>query len=128
MNASNLGLWPFLLVASGGAIGSCLRYFLSLSIENRGLPIATILTNIVGSCLIVWVHLAFGKGQISQDIRIFLATGVMGGFTTYSTFNYDLISAVMNGAYANAVTNFLLTTIGCFVGALLGWLLFRFVS
>lgn len=122
---SQLSVWPMVLVASGGALGSCLRYLLAVWIPTRTFPTATLLTNVVGSVLIVWVHAAFGKGLVSPELRIFLATGMMGGFTTYSTFNYDLISAVGSGAYGVAVWNFVLTTAGCFFGALLGSFLFR---
>lgn len=117
------------LVGAGGAIGSILRYWVGSVWGGAGrFPVATLLVNLVGSFLIVYVH-HFAAGQhISPETRLFLATGVMGGFTTYSTFNYDLLMALQAGDHQTAALNLALTLVGCLVGAFIALLSLRIFS
>jgi CrcB protein len=111
-----------LLVGVGGGLGSSLRYFLGGLVTARvgpGFPLGILLINFLGSCLIVLFHTLGAKNLISQDVRLFLTTGVLGGFTTYSTFNYDTLLALDRGQTRQAVLNLVLTVPGCLVGAAL---------
>lgn len=83
----------FVAVFVGGGIGSMLRHAVglaSLAIVGPPFPIGTLLINVVGSfvmgLLAGWLAL---KGNIDQSLRLFLMTGVLGGFTTYSTFSLE---------------------------------------
>ncbi|MDH6350120.1 MULTISPECIES: fluoride efflux transporter CrcB [Brevibacillus] len=80
-------------VAVGGAVGSLFRYWLSLAANQPGWPIGTWLANIIGSFLI-GVLFVIGKerGGISPEAYILFTTGVMGGFTTFSTFSLEVVS------------------------------------
>lgn len=73
-----------LLVLTGGAIGTAARLTLMLLIpDHGGFPFAILLANIVGAFLIGVVA---ARLPASRDLRVFLATGILGGFTTYSSF------------------------------------------
>ena len=89
-----------LLVGAGGFIGSALRYLASQFIQNRFLstfPYGTLFVNIVG-CLIIGVIFAFSeKGLMNSDWRMFLATGICGGFTTFSTFSNETLGLFRDG-------------------------------
>ena len=91
----------FLYLALGGSIGAILRYLVSLySVKYFawGLPMGTLLVNMLGSFLIGLVFVFLGREQISFNLRIFLFIGLFGSFTTFSTFmfeSYDLIKSGM---------------------------------
>ncbi|MDF2679064.1 MAG: crcB [Brevibacillus sp.] len=84
---------PWLAVAVGGALGSMMRYGLSLVANQPGWPVGTWLANVLGSFLIGMLSV-WGKerGILSPEIYLLFATGVMGGFTTFSTFSLEVIS------------------------------------
>ncbi|WP_238933357.1 fluoride efflux transporter CrcB [Brevibacillus choshinensis] len=84
---------PWIAVAAGGALGSMMRYGLSLIANQPGWPIGTWLANVVGSFLIGLLSV-WGKerGMLSPEVYLLFATGVMGGFTTFSTFSLEVIS------------------------------------
>ena len=86
----------FLLVGIGGAIGAMARHGVGLaSIKSLGpgFPYGTLIVNILGSfmmgLLIAW--LARRTGGASNEVRLFIATGFLGGFTTFSAFSLDTI-------------------------------------
>ncbi len=83
-----------LLVAAGGAIGASLRHLVNLAalrVAGPGFPWATLFVNVLGSLamglLVGW--LARRAGGSSMELRQFLATGILGGFTTFSAFSLD---------------------------------------
>jgi len=82
-----------LLVALGGAIGSALRYLVSLAaawLFGVGFPWGTLAVNIAGSLAMgLVIGLAASKFQLTNELRVFIATGVLGGFTTFSAFSLD---------------------------------------
>jgi CrcB protein len=99
------------LVGLGGALGAVARYVLGTWIATRmgpDFPWSTFLINISGSFLIgVALGLA-SAGQLSSEARLFLAVGVLGGYTTFSTFSYESFELLSDGSmYA-----FLLNTLG----------------
>jgi CrcB protein len=78
--------------------------------------------NVIGSFLLaLLMHVGLRTELIPPIVRIALATGVLGGFTTYSTFNYETFRCLQNGAWGAGATNVLATVLGCLVAALLGW-------
>ncbi|REJ86245.1 MAG: CrcB family protein [Acidobacteria bacterium] len=84
---------PFLLAALGGAIGAAARYGVNLALlRSDGFPAATITVNLVG-CFLIGLLLGAGNGPgLALSSRALLATGVLGGFTTFSAFAYELHS------------------------------------
>ena len=82
--------------------------------------------NVVGSFLIAFVmHVGVATEWMSTDVRIMLTTGVMGGFTTYSTFNYETTSYFREGAWLIGFANMAATVIGCLAAGLVGLALAR---
>jgi CrcB protein len=87
---------PFLAILSvgaGGAIGSCLRYLISnwfVQAVGTGFPWGTFTINVTGSFAIgVVLQLATSQADFNPYLRLFLATGILGGYTTFSTFAYE---------------------------------------
>jgi CrcB protein len=117
-----------ILVAAGGAIGSALRYLVAtaaLAWPGPGFPWGTLVVNLVGSFLIGLVQaLASESLVLSEEARLFLATGVMGGLTTYSAFSYETVRLMERGAWGPAGLNVVGTTVACltlcYVGLLAG--------
>ena len=112
------------LVALGGALGSVARYAvgaLAAQFLGPAFPWGTLLVNLTGSFLIALVmHLALTGTVISLELRIFLTTGIMGGFTTYSSFNYETLALLNQRAYWLAGLNLAATVLGCLVAGVLG--------
>jgi len=113
-----------LLVALGGALGSVARYGVGVAaprVLGSAFPWGTLLVNVVGSFLIALVmHLAVATAAISPSARLFLTTGVMGGFTTYSSFNYETLNLVGERLWGVAALNIAVTVVGCLVAGVLG--------
>ena len=115
----------FVLVCVGGAIGTAARYLTALWIPTllgTSFPFATLIVNVVGSFLIAFI---MQIGVTSPDLRAMLTTGVMGGFTTYSTFNYETTEFLREGAWGLAAANVLGTVLVCLVGGFAGAALAR---
>ena len=109
-----------LLVCLGGALGSGLRYLFGLlSARLLGLtfPFGTLGVNLLGSfliSLIIGLSLsAGGSAPISPTLRLFLTTGVMGGLTTYSAFNHEVLTLLEDGAQPRALLYVAVTLLGC---------------
>ena len=119
----------FLFVCLGGALGTGARYALGGWAQRAlgtGFPYGTTMINLLGSFLIVIImHLGLERGVVSADVRIVLTTGVMGGFTTYSSFNYESIRFMQSGAWGMAALNVAVTVVGCLVAGGLGLLCAR---
>src|SRR5450631_103807 len=110
---------PLLYVGIGGGLGSVLRYMLQV-FAGRHIPIAfpmgTFLVNFSGCFLIgIFYSLASRYTGFSPEWRLFLITGICGGFTTFSTFSYDGLMLLKQGSYLY----FLLYVIGSVVLGLL---------
>jgi CrcB protein len=113
----------FLLVCLGGAIGSGARYLFSTAMSRAfgNFPLGTLGVNVIGSFVISLVMvLALDRGAIGVEARLFIVTGVLGGFTTYSSFNYETLQLAQTGAVGLAALNVALTLVGCVGAGLLG--------
>jgi fluoride exporter len=121
----------WLAVALGGALGSMLRYGLSLGAAATGgpdWPFGTFAANVLGSFGLGVLFVA-GEGHtvLGVDSRLLLGTGAMGGFTTYSTFNLELIRYAQEGMVVRAVAYGAATVVVCLGAALAGIALGRAV-
>jgi len=119
----------FLLVCLGGAIGSGLRYLVAIWAGHRlgtTFPYGTLFVNLAGCFLITLImHVALNTAGFSPNLRLLLTTGVMGGLTTYSTFNYETTRLLEDGAMRTAFVNLGVTVLGCFAAGLLGLVVAR---
>jgi len=111
-------------VAIGGAVGSVARLLLGTAIQQRvgtGFPLGTLVINITGSLLLGFlVRVALDAPAITPTVRALVTTGFCGGYTTFSTFSYDIATLVEDGAYGRAavyvLSSVLLSLGGTFIG------------
>ncbi len=111
-------------VACGGAIGASLRFvvgrFCEVTWEATKFPIATLCVNLVG-CLLIGVIAGITlRNDTSPLIRIFLVTGILGGFTTFSAFGLETITLFRSGHLTTAMLYVLVSVVGGCAGTLLG--------
>lgn len=121
-------LADMLLVFAGGGIGATLRYWLSGSVyrfAGSDFPYGTIVVNVLGSLAIGFLMAFFEERFVVQPgLRLFLTIGVLGGFTTFSTFSYETLALMKEldlfQASANIVFTVLLCLGGCWIGNAIG--------
>ena len=113
-----------LLVCVGGALGTGARYLLTTAIvrcTGGGFPWGTLTVNVAGSFLLAaLLEAALTHGAIPPAVQVVLATGVMGGFTTYSSFNQEALNLLTQGAPRVGLAYIAATLMGCMVAGLAG--------
>ena len=118
-------------VALGGAIGATVRWGLGAWVVGRtgsGFPWHTMLINLSGAFLIgVLMALSLEKGVVSGDWRLFLGTGVLGGFTTFSTLSYESIALMQDGLWVAGFGNMFGSAIAGLFAAWLGLVVGRVI-
>jgi fluoride exporter len=120
-------MYNLLLVAVGGAIGASIRHLANnaaLRMVGPNFPWATMAINIVGSFVMgVFIELLARRFNGSPEIRLFVATGILGGFTTFSAFSLDFAVLWQRGDVAPAIGYVLASVIGSLLAIFLGlWL------
>jgi CrcB protein len=116
----------FLLVAVGGAIGSVARYALSVAVQRGVFPTGTLAVNLIG-CFAIGVvgGLAARPAGLPTNTRLFLTTGLCGGFTTFSAFGFETVRLLGDGEMGLAALNIGLQVIGGLTATWVGWLVGR---
>ena len=114
-----------LFVAIGGAIGSVGRYLLSTPINERAAPWGTIIVNLVGSAALGFLIGSFSGRSVDPAIQIGLLTGVLGGFTTFSTFSAETMLLVDAGRWQLALVNVAVSVVLGITAAFVGYSLGR---
>jgi CrcB protein len=113
-----------LAIAFFGAIGCIARYLLSggvYALVGRAFPWGTLTVNLMGSFLIGLVmEAALRTTLISQELRLGLTIGFLGGFTTFSTFSYETFKLLEDGEFFTASINVLASVALCLVGTWAG--------
>lgn len=116
-------------VCVGGAVGTGARYLVSgwaAQVLGTGFPYGTLVVNLAGSFTLAGLmHVGVATDLVPPTLRIALATGVLGGFTTYSTFSYETFRYLQEGAIWMASLNVAVTVVACLVGCVLGFALAR---
>lgn len=118
-----------LYVAIGGAVGSVLRYLITILHANSrilmGLPINTFVVNILGSFLIGVAFALLSKYEVSlEKVSLLLVTGVLGGFTTFSAFSLENLKMINSGEYLNSLIYISSTIIFVLLAVFLGFKVF----
>ena len=113
-----------LIVFGAGGAGSLARYLVGVAVGRRDFPYATLIVNLLGSFLIAFIlELALLRKDVPLNLQLALTTGFMGGFTTYSSFNYETTRLVLDGHAARGIANICATLVGAIATGLLGlWL------
>jgi fluoride exporter len=94
-----------LAIGAGSFIGGILRYLLSNIVQSKFLvtfPFGTLTVNITGCLLIGLVYGFSDRGNLTPEWRIFLATGLLGGFTTFSAFSNETVGMLRDGQFGFA--------------------------
>jgi CrcB protein len=117
-------VYRLLLVFVGSGVGGALRYLFALWVQRSlrtSFPLWTLGVNVIGSFLIMIImHLGLEREVISPEVRILLTTGVMGGFTTYSAFNYETVRFFEERAIGMGLLNVGVTVVACLIAGALG--------
>lgn len=90
----------FLLVGAGGFAGAVARYLVALALPfiGTGFPFGTLFVNVAGCLLIGFIsELSITSSLVSPELRLLLATGFCGGFTTFSSYMYEVMSLLRDG-------------------------------
>lgn len=121
----------FLWICLGGAAGTAARYLISgwaLAILGTGFPWGTLAVNVIGSFLIGGImHVGLTTQLLPPTLRLALTTGVMGGFTTYSAFNYETLQYFQEGARLLALANVAVMLVTCLAAGAAGLWAARFL-
>lgn len=118
-------LHKILLLASGGASGTLLRYFVYVFADkhlNNAMPWGTLFVNLTGSLAIGLLWGFFDRGGVPPAMRLFVFIGLLGSFTTFSTFAFDSVQLLNKAGAASLLLNVLLNNLGglllCYAGIL----------
>ena len=124
----------YLFVGTGGFVGAVLRYWVSSTVQqlsNSALfPVGTLIVNVLG-CLVIGFlsELAEEHGLFTAEARAFVFIGVLGGFTTFSTFGNETMNLLRNGqdtlALGNAAGHLILGLGGVWLGRTLAYMIWR---
>jgi CrcB protein len=119
-------LMPLFYVGLGGLLGAVFRYLTTLATQGFSMtfPYGTLISNVLG-CFVVGMvaTLAMGSTLLSSEARLFLATGVCGGYTTLSSLVYELARFLDDGEFMHASIYFAATFAGAVVAFYLGTIL-----
>jgi CrcB protein len=113
----------FLLICFAGAAGTGARYLISVWATQRlgaTFPYGTLIVNLVGCFVIAAVMRSALALSWSSTLRMTLTVGFLGGFTTYSSFNYETSRLLEEGSHGLAALNVAVTLTGGFVAGVLG--------
>ena len=119
-------------IAIGSALGGAARYWCSgiaARLIGETFPWGTLIVNVIGSFLIaLLMEISLRVASFPDELRLALTTGLMGGFTTYSSFNFETTTLAQNDDFGRAAANVGITLVACVAAGLVGLLLARAVT
>lgn len=119
-----MNIYLITLVGLGGFLGSVTRYVISISIQSRiehGFPFGTLTVNIIG-CFVIGILIGVSLSKsitISDNIKLFISTGFLGGFTTFSAFSAETLALIDKGDFSIA---FIYAAVSVILGLLATWI------
>jgi CrcB protein len=123
------GIWSWIAVACGAAVGGVLRYGVALWFGERfgsGFPWGTMVINVTGSAFIGFFgELSGPEGRllVTPQVRLLVMTGLCGGYTTFSTFSLETLRLTQDRQWGAAAFNAVGSVVLCLAGVWLGHLL-----
>jgi CrcB protein len=119
-----IDLKNILLVLAGSAAGGSVRYITSLMIQSKNttqFPLGTFLINLIGCFIIGMIYaIASRNASTGSDIKLLLATGFCGGFTTFSAFAFENLELFKSGQYLTALLYIILSVVLGILAVILG--------
>jgi len=117
-----------LIIGIGSFMGGVLRYLISVSIQTRFLatfPYATLSVNIIG-CFLIGILLGLSDRMVlSNEVKLFLSTGLLGGFTTFSAFSAESVALLRVGHTSSALTYIALSLLFGLLATFIGLIITR---
>ncbi len=121
-----------LAIGAGGALGAVLRFWMSSGVYallGRGFPYGTLVVNVLGSLLMGFLYVLMVERLLAgSEWRAFALVGLLGAFTTFSTFSIETLALMQEALYLRALMNVLVSVIACIGAAMLGMFLARQVG
>ena len=118
----------FFIIGLGGAIGAFLRYIiggLDYRFSNGVFPVSTLVVNVTGSLAIGFLWGVFERFAVSPNIRLFVFIGILGGYTTFSTFSLESFNLIRDGEYRIALLNIVFSNVLAIASVFLGFFFSR---
>jgi len=113
-----------LAIAIGGAVGAVLRFMVSTSVHRvmgKDFPYGTLTVNVLGSLLMGFLFIMLVERQISSiELRSGILFGVLGAFTTFSSFSFETLALMESGDWVKAMMNVLLSVSACLLATWVG--------
>ena len=117
------GLALYCFIAAGGASGACLRYFVTTSVDSlfgKHMPFKTLAVHVVGTFALALLYGFIERHDLSESpYRALIGVGLLGAFTTFSTFSVETLTLLENGLWLKAAANVFLNVGACLIA---GWL------
>jgi CrcB protein len=119
-----------LYIGCGGALGTLLRYGVSISVARLTggtFPWGTMCVNLIGAFIIGFLSALFEITAVSPNLKSFALIGILGGFTTFSSYTLETVNLLRDGELRLALSNILVSNIAGIVLVLLGIVAFRYL-
>ncbi len=129
MNGERVTVKNYLFVFVGGGVGASARYWLSGAVYRfvpADFPYGNLVVNILG-CLLIGILMSGLQERFvfTPSLRVFLTIGILGGFTTFSSFSYETVALMRDGETVGAAINVVSSVLGCLVSTYIGMLIGR---
>jgi len=119
---------PYIYIGIGGFLGANVRYVMSIFVARRvasvagwGLPFGTLFVNVTGSFLLaMFLIVVDRRSDFPDDLRLLIATGFFGAYTTFSTYATDTVWLLRAGEWHDALANIVANNGLCLLGVVLG--------
>ena len=111
-------------IAAGGAVGALMRFWASngvYALLGRGFPYGTLSVNVIGSLAMGFLYVMFlERMAVAPEVRAALLVGLLGAFTTFSTFSIETLNLIEQAEYTKAILNIVISVVGCVIAAWIG--------
>ncbi len=126
-----VSLTQLALVAGGGAVGSVLRFITSSSVQrftNTDFPFGTLSVNVIGSFVMGLLYIFLvERSSMSMEWRALLLIGLLGGFTTFSSFSIETMNLLEQALFGKMVINIVASVVTCLLATWLGMKIGRWI-